>query len=241
MGALAKIAAARIAGLAAFLLPPAAAMAASIEVAPVSVELPSGTASTTVTVTNHSDAPISVQARGFAWAQTAGEDQLTRTETLVVSPPIFTIGANEQQTVRLLLRQAPTDKEASYRLLFDELPTPTTGRAIQLALRLSVPVFAEPPAATAAQLGWRLAPAGGQAALLVRNSGSRHDRLRDLVLTLPNGQTVKPSGLPNPYVLPGVERRWTLPLSVAPGGTAKITGVSESGQIDAPVPIQPGG
>lgn len=215
--------------------------AGTLEVAPVSIELPAGVVSTVVTVTNHNPVRTSIQVRGYAWSQSATADQLTRADDLIISPPIFELEPDESQTVRLMVRQPASSREATFRLLVDELPSGHPS-GIQFALRLSLPVFVEPDTQIApARLSWRLVPAGhGMAELSVRNDGARHERLINLVLQVPGVGAVRPTGLPNPYVLAGAERSWQVPVGVASLGRVRdmrLTGDSIGGRIDVPVAV----
>lgn len=224
---------ARMALLAALLGTSAAARAGQIEVAPVTFDLPAGVTSTTLTVTNHGDGRTGIQLRGFRWSQTPTEDPLVPTRDLLFSPPIFELAPGESQTVRLMLRQPPGDREGDYRLLVDELPAAGGPSQVQLALRLSLPLFAAPSARTWPELRWRLVAGPHGPELAVTNRGGRRDRVTDLAVAA-GGAPVPASPLANAWVLPGAERRWALP-GLRAGGAARLTGRSEAGAIDVPV------
>lgn len=216
------------------------ARAASIEVAPVVVELAPGGVSATMTVTNRSSETTAVQLRPFHWTQTTDEDPLALTDDVIVSPPIFQLGAGEQQTIRVLLRKPPGGTEATYRLLLDELPPASEPGKVQFALRLSMPVFAAPAGASPPVLAWRIVDAPDGAQLLVANRGGQHDRIDRIVVQLANGRTINAALTNNAYVLAGVERR--IPLRVghlaATGGSATITGHDDNGAIEATAAIE---
>jgi len=107
-----------------------------------------------LTVIADGNAETSFQVRPYAWTQPNESDQLTPTSELAVSPPLGTIPPGGTQVIRLVLRQAPTAREANYRILLDQIPPPAAPGTVRLALRLSIPVFAEPAARTAPQLQW---------------------------------------------------------------------------------------
>lgn len=216
------------------------AHAGPLEVSPVTMEMAPGRMATTLTVTNHGTARTAIQVRSFAWAQGGTEDTLTRTDDLVVSPPMFQLGPNEAQTVRLMARRPAQGSEASYRLLLDELPAGREPGAIQLALRLSLPVFVAPAGQTAPDLAWRVVQSAGGAEVRVLNRGTRRDRIADVAVALPGGASVKPAGLQNPYVLPGVERRLRLPVErgALRVPQVRIVGRDDFGQLSAPAPVQ---
>ena len=101
---------------------PGWAQAGSFEVNPVGLTL-SGTHSTeVVTVTNASDSLTVVQLQVVAWSQENGEDVYTPTRNVLATPPIFTVPAGGQQTVRLGLMSKPDAKlETAYRLFLQEV------------------------------------------------------------------------------------------------------------------------
>jgi fimbrial chaperone protein len=216
------------------------AHAGNVEVAPVTVDLAPGRMSATLSVTNHGQAPTAVQLRGFDWTQSATSDNLARTEDLVVSPPIFQLGPNESQTVRVMLRRPAQSSETSYRILLDELPNSKEPGAIEFALRLSLPVFVAPAGRVMPDLAWHITYGAGGVELCVLNRGTRRDRVFDLAVQLPNGATVKPVALQNPYVLPGVERHMRLPVDrlALRGSAMRVTGHDDLGSIDATAAVQ---
>ena len=69
------------------LISPAAALASDIRVTPVSVEVAGATRTANVTVVNGENRPLRVQFRVMRWTQQNGEDVLTPTTDVVVSPP----------------------------------------------------------------------------------------------------------------------------------------------------------
>src|ERR1035441_3158226 len=96
-----------------------AAGAQALSVLPVNIFLSPGQSATTLTITNQGNSKTAVQIRAYAWNQKEDEDQLTRSDAVVVSPPIASIEAGESQVVRLILRLPPLsgDREMTYRLL----------------------------------------------------------------------------------------------------------------------------
>src|SRR5690348_11194329 len=106
---------------------------------------PPGVMATVVNLGNQGDREISFQIRAFSWRQSATDDPLSPTEELSVSPPLGTIVPGTTQVARLVLRRPPRGQEATYRILVDELPPPAAPGVVRVAVRLSIPVFAEPP------------------------------------------------------------------------------------------------
>src|SRR5947207_12019099 len=68
-----------------------AVRAQALSVLPVNVFLQPGQKATTLTVTNHGNRETAIQVRAYAWNQPDGDDQLTASDTVVVSPPLASI------------------------------------------------------------------------------------------------------------------------------------------------------
>jgi fimbrial chaperone protein len=210
-------------------------MAAALEVAPVTIELASGTLAAAMTVTNHDASPVYVQVRGLTWSQTADTDPLAATDDIVVAPPIFQLAPNASQVVRVVVQRQPPTQEVAYRLLIDQVPTAAKQTGVQFALRLSVPVFLEPDQAIAPRLGAHIgADAQGRPALIIANTGSKRTRLFDVTLKRTSGP-IKLTSPPNPYILSGLERYWILPAGGTAAGGLSLTARTDDGPVTIPV------
>lgn len=209
----------------------APALAASLQVAPTSVELQATESGEAVWLSNTGpDTPVRAQVRLFRWTQANGEDTLEPTQDLAISPPLVELAGGARQLVRVIRTgPPPTGAEASYRIIVDEVPD---GRAaeqtgLQFLLRYSIPVFVLP--AGEAPVTYRLAPRlehdGDAAALVVANHGGQHAQLADLAYVDANGRRHELlAGLVG-YVLPGQTMRWTLPANAsryADGGSFQV-------------------
>jgi fimbrial chaperone protein len=210
-----------------------------LTVLPVSILLMPGQMTTTLTIQNHYDSDTAFQVRSFAWRQSADADQLTPSDDLLASPPLGSITAGATQVVRLVLLRPPQSQEAAYRIIFDQIPPPAAPGTVRIALRLSIPVFAEPPTRVAPHLQWYIENDNGQAYLVATNDGNRHDTVRDIALTSLRG-TLKVEADVSPYVLAGATRRWRI-LTSGPlpsdEGPWRLTAHSDSGGIDQKVSV----
>lgn len=205
-------------------------LAQSLEVAPVSVRLDAGAMATTLNVTNRAASTSTIQVRGFSWDQPGGTDRLVPTDALMVSPPIVAVEPGISQVIRVVLRQPPSDVEQSYRLFIDQVPRSSGPGGIQIALRLSIPVFVEPLRRVTSALQWRLDRFGS--ALVATNNGEGHARVQNLTLSLPTG--IKLHVAPNltPYVLPGSNLRWRILERIDANLPIRLTGTTDEGPID---------
>lgn len=216
-----------------------AAVAATLDLAPVSHELSAARPALSMTVTNRGDAPTTLQVRGFAWDQDAGEDRLQPAPEIIVSPPIFTLAPGQSQVLRALVQVPASVRERSYRLLLDELPPDTDRSAVRMALRLSVPVFVKPPESAPAKLDWALAADGR--GIRVGNLGGSRERVHRLELVTADGRRVAASAS-GPYVLAGAERRWTLDedaRTLKAGEVVRLSALTDAGRIEVPLVVAP--
>lgn len=195
--------------------------AAVIQLAPIPIEVAAPEKAAVLSLGNRGSSEVTLQVRAFRWTQEDGEDRLAPTQDLAVSPSIAVVPAGQALTVRVVRTlQSPPQREDTYRIWVDELPTstakqPRKGGALRILMRYSVPVFFEPadaPADTPALL-WRLERGRrGEWRLLATNDGLRRVNFSELQLIAPDGKaTAFPanSGLSG-YVLAGRQMRWTL-------------------------------
>ena len=201
------------------LCPPA--LAASLQVAPTSVELGAAENGAAVWLSNTDpDAPVRAQVRLFRWTQKDGEDVLEPTRDLAISPPLVEMDGGARQLVRVIRTgPPPADAEGSYRIIVDEVPSGTTNEqtGLKFLLRYSIPVFVLPAgeAPVAYDLTPRLERAGDTATLVVGNRGRQHAQLADLAYVDADGKRHElMAGLVG-YVLPGQTMRWELPAAAA--------------------------
>jgi len=118
--------------------------AQALSVLPVNVFLSPGQKATSLTLTNQGTTETAIQLRAYAWNQKDNDDPLTASDAIVVSPPLVRIAPGTQQVVRLILRETPQGREATYRLLLDQIPPPAEPGVVHMVLRLSIPIFAQP-------------------------------------------------------------------------------------------------
>jgi fimbrial chaperone protein len=180
-------------------------------------------------------APVSFQVRAFRWEQDGDDDILTPTTDLTVSPPLGTVAPGKSQTVRIVLRNDDRSREQAYRILIDEVPSPSpqaepSPSNIAVKFRMSVPVFAQTRQASLPDLRWSMTEERGVHFITAANRGTRHAAVPFVSARLPSGETlqVRPQGLP--YILGGATRRWRVippAAGLKPGDTLRV-----SAQVD---------
>src|SRR5580692_13092756 len=92
--------------------------AASLQVAPVLVEVPTPAVTATLKLRNEGTKSLDAQIRIFRWTQVDGADSLTPTDDVAASPPAASLRPSTDYTVRIVrTTKEPVVKEESYRLL----------------------------------------------------------------------------------------------------------------------------
>jgi fimbrial chaperone protein len=214
--------------------------AQSLSVLPVNIEMAANQLATTLTVVNQGDKETSVQIRALAWKQIDGVEDLTPSDDVIVSPPIATIAAGATQIVRLVLRKAPTGREATYRILLDQIPPAAAPGTVRIALRLSIPVFAAPATKVASRVNFRIEHKAGQTFLIAKNDGSSHETIREVVLKSSDGNGLATEANNSPHILAGATRRWpvgTPGRTSAAGETLRLTGLVNAGPVDQKIAV----
>lgn len=221
-------------------------LAASLQVAPVSIEVEAPAAAATLSLRNKSSAPLNAQIRVFRWVQDAGEEKLIPTDDVVASPPITTLAPGTDYTVRLVrLAKDAVHTSESYRLLVDELPASRTqhNRTITLVIRYSIPVFFYSNTMTEGKVAWSIENDGRHDYLVATNTGERHVRISALAIRGAGGKSISfGAGLAG-YILGRSTMRWMLPGKAArlrADQPVMITAQTNLGPINASPSGRPG-
>ena len=182
-----------------------------------------------VTVTNQGDEQLVMQADLYEWKQKpGGEDELTLTDEIFLSPPILKMAPKSRQVVRLarVSRPQQTDREITYRMLVREIPEarpPSAGSEVQIALAFSLPVFITPKNAkpildcSAARL------AANTVQVNCTNSGNAHTHPVSFLLSTMAGSKLAEQGTGG-YILPDIRRSFELKRvdGDVPSGKARL-------------------
>jgi fimbrial chaperone protein len=214
--------------------------AQSLKVLPVSIQMPPGQMASTLTVINAGSTETAIQIRAYAWSQPDGNDQLSTSDEVLASPPLASIAAGATQVIRLILRRAPQGREATYRILLDQIPSAATPGVVQIVLRLSIPIFAQPMTRTAPHVQFHIERDGEQVYLVGINDGLRHEAIRDIVLSTSDGRKLKTESGASPYILAGTTRRWPIATQGTPQPSSEIvrmTAHADAGAIEQQVRI----
>jgi fimbrial chaperone protein len=195
------------------------AQAAVLQLAPIPIEVEAPQAAAVLSLSNRGPADVALQARVFGWSQDGGEDRLTPTQDVVVSPPIASVPGGQTLTLRVVrVAGQPVAAEETYRIWVDELPSDkgaAKGQSLRILMRYSVPVFYSPAQASKDEptLTWQLARgAKGAFTLTGTNPGPRRVRFSELQLQEPLSKALLLSAGSelSGYVLAGRSMRWTV-------------------------------
>lgn len=220
---------------------PSAAMASSLQITPVNIEVPAPGAASKVTLENSGSEQVNAQIRVFKWIQKNGKDELVETRDVVASPPALKMGPGKKTVIRVVrVNKTAAKAEESYRLVVDEVPSgPKAGQtAVSFAIRYSVPVFFSKQG-EAADLGWTASVSDGKLVLKAANAGGRRARLAGLKVIGGNGKAVSFGNGLSGYVLGQSSRVWVAKSkSIARGSKVKIVAEGDGGPIEATATVQ---
>jgi fimbrial chaperone protein len=181
-----------------------------------------------VTITNDSDEALVMQADVYVWKQKKdGEDELTPSEDLFLSPPIIKLAPRARQVVRLaMLHPAKGDRQITYRMIVREIPearAPKKTVELQIALAFSLPVFVTPPGAKAELDCSMERGAPNLVRAVCGNVGTAYAQPRDFSLVGADGTRIagRDSG---GYILPDSVKRFDMKRAEGPiqSGKARL-------------------
>jgi fimbrial chaperone protein len=217
-----------LASLLCFSLLSSTAWAGVFSVSPMRIHIDPKNRAVAVTVTNEGDEELVMQADLYLWKQKpGGEEDLSLTEDVFLSPPIFKVPPKSRQVVRLAtLRQPPTTQQLSYRIILREIVEARPakeGMQVQIALAFSIPIFMTPPAAKH-QLACEVQRVTASSVKAVcENTGNAFVLPRQFLLTGALGGTAAKLDSGG-YILPGIKRSFEIKHTAPiPAGKAKLT------------------
>ena len=192
----------------------APASAGQFSVTPVHIYMSPKDRAVAVTITNEGDDELVMQSDLYLWKQKAdGQDDLTLTEDLFLSPPIIKLAPKARQVVRLArVVRASLSEQLTYRLIIREIPEarlPTKNVQLQIALAFSLPVFISPPDAKSKLTCKAERVKADVVKATCENSGNAHTRPASLQLNNKAGEKIASDDV-GAYILPGVTRGFEL-------------------------------
>ncbi len=214
------------------------AAAGSFKVNPVNLSIPADRSATSLSLTNTDGQPVSVRVLTYTWTQPDGRDLYVDTNQVIVSPPIFTLAPGQTQLVRVGLKQRRSGE--FYRVIFEEIPRAGTATsAIQVALRLNLPLFVE-AAKGKPDLRWQAwRDRSGTLSLDARNLGNRHQKVLQIDLGCEaGGDCIRSKEMGD--VLPQGSKQWGLGRhpEIGAGSTISLKIRTPTGDVQTQVVVQ---
>ena len=218
----------------------AAPGSATIGVALLSVTIEASATSGFINVTNAEKFERTVQISLVKWEQVNGVKRETPSTDILLSPPIITIPALGQRTIRFgLRRRNTTPEQLAYRVIVTEVHSPldTGNLGVAVSMRISIPIFVDPQAASNKKPQWTVRRDSPSRVVVALNDATPYHvhvtglRVKDA--SGPVGEITGPT-----YVLPGESHAWTVPLNRAPNGVATLEVRTDNGLVSIPVPSQ---
>ena len=218
---------------------PATGQAGVFSVTPVRMYMAPKDRAIAVTISNDGDDALVMQADVYVWKQKpGGEDELSLTEDMILSPPILKLAPHSRQVVRLaMLRARPTTEQLTYRLIVREVPEakpPEQNLQLQLALAFSLPVFITPSGAKR-QLDCTIERVSADTVRAsCNNTGNAYAQPSEFRLTSASGEklALRDSG---GYILPSIKRNFDIKRTDGriPGGKAKLSVMLDDGSTQS--------
>lgn len=198
-------------------------------VTPVRIYMSPKDKAVAVTINNEGDEELVMQADVYLWKQKpSGEDDLTLTEDLLLSPPIIKVAGKSRQVIRLArLQRSNSEQQLTYRMVVREIPEAKPNKEnvqFQFALAFSMPVFITPPSAKHILNCTIERSSASSVNAVCENSGNAYAQPLNFLLTSESGITLA-SRDGGGYILPSVKRHFDLKPTESnfTGGKATLT------------------
>jgi fimbrial chaperone protein len=215
--------------------------AGSFSVSPLRIELSKSESTRIINLQNLESRPVTVQLYVMAWSHKDGNDQYTPTRDVIVTPQVFHLRANGLQIIRAgLLRKPDVNEELSYRLFMEEIPEPPTAdfKGVQLALKISLPIFVAPEKASPPSLNFYTEiQEDGKIKIKIVNASQIHTQIQKLaIFSQEKDQKSIAAYEKSLYILPGQERHILLKTDAPDFSADKkflIRATTRTGQVDS--------
>jgi fimbrial chaperone protein len=197
-----------------------------------------GDRATAITIINEGNEELVMQADLYEWKQKPdGQDELTLTEDMFLSPPIIKMAPRSRQVVRLArLVPIQSARQITYRMIAREVPEAKAANEniqIQIALAFSMPIFITPPGAKA-KLGCTVERVAANSINAVcENSGSAYSHPTTIVLNNAAGEKIADNQIGG-YILPDIKRSFSIKREggAIPAGEAQLAITLDNGKTE---------
>ncbi|HSI37584.1 MAG TPA: fimbria/pilus periplasmic chaperone [Methylotenera sp.] len=204
------------------------AYAGVFSVTPVRIYMSPKDRAIAVTITNDGDDELVMQADLYLWKQKPnGEDELTLTEDMFLSPPIIKMAPKSRQVVRLArLSPAKSAEQLTYRMIVREIPEAKPAKQdlqLQIALAFSMPIFITPAGAKAKLSCVAERVTANSINAVCENTGNAYSHPTAIQLNNSAGDKIA-NNETGGYILPSIKRSFSVKRenAVIPAGVANL-------------------
>lgn len=214
------------------------AWAGIFSVTPVRIYMAPKDRAIAVTVSNESDEALVMQADVYEWSQkSGGEDVLTASEDLFLSPPILKVAPKSRQVVRLakLKKNQNLNKQETYRMIVREIPEAKPADKdlqVQVALAFSMPIFITPSGAKSHLDCSTLRVAPDKLKIICENTGNAYSHPTSFLLKNFAGDNIATQET-GAYILPSIKREFEITRQgkSIPSGKAQLVVSLDDGSL----------
>jgi fimbrial chaperone protein len=185
-------------------------IAGMFSVTPVRIYMASNERASAVTVTNDGDEELVMQSDIYDWQQNSeGQDVLSLSEDMILSPPILKMAPRSHQVLRLIsLNTRSKDRQHTYRMIIRQVAEAKPSKdnmQLQIAYAFSIPIFITPPNAEA-KLECVLANVVPDIAKAIcQNYGTATAHTRAIQISSASGESMARHDSAS-YILPGAQK-----------------------------------
>ncbi len=166
-------------------------VAGDFRIQPTSLDVLSNEKSGAFSVINNGDQKLNFQISVMEWSQDAsGKDVYTDTKDVVFFPKIMTVEPGEQRAIRIGFKDAPSQKEKTYRIFIKEIPlqkkpaegkiTGKTSAGLTILFEYAIPIFLKPARIQENGSIDKTEMSKGVVKTVVSNTGNVHIRLNSV-------------------------------------------------------------
>jgi fimbrial chaperone protein len=197
------------------LLWPLQVPAASFDISPINIFFDGQKTTEKMTILNTADGDLTLQLRLYRWTQDGeGLDVYEETRDLVAFPKIVTIKKGEDRIIRIGTQSKPADREKTYRVYLEEVPSSEPARkgaTVRFLSRVGVPVFLKPHKIVTGGIIESVVMQKGRLSFKIRNEGNYHFVITGITVRGLDGagKSVLEQELKGWYLLSGASRTYS--------------------------------
>ena len=226
------------------LLLPCIVEAGQFSVSPVIVAIEHGAKSGSIVIGNEDRLPLQFRIKASVWTQdSAGKDMYADTDEIIFYPKMLHLDIGEQRVVRIGMKGHATDRERTYRLFIEEVPTAqmaeemrkkaagASGR-VSVIMRIAPAIFYAPIVPKTEARIDSIHLDKGAVHVRITNAGNVHIKLQTIKMTgkASDGRIIFNKEVAGWYLLSGVSRDFEAVISPNECRSASVIEVGAEGE-----------